>query len=83
MENLTTEQVYVTPEELQAIQQANDAFNKAKLELGDLELTKQNVIRHIDGLRVEFSKHEANLVEKYGTDSVINIQTGEVTKNTK
>lgn len=77
------EQVHVTTEELQTIQQMNDAFNKAKLELGDLELTKQSIIRRIDGLRVEFGKHEAGLVEKYGKDSVINIQTGEVTKNTK
>jgi ABC-type phosphate transport system auxiliary subunit len=77
------EKVHVTPEELQAIQQLNDAFNKAKLELGDLELTKQDIIREIDGLRVEFAKHETDLVEKYGKDFLINIQTGEVTKNTK
>lgn len=70
----------VTQEELTKIQELNSEFNKAKMAIGDVELQKQQIIRHIDELKVEFSSHEKALIEKYGTDAVINIQTGEVTQ---
>lgn len=70
----------VTQEELTKIQELNSEFNKAKMAIGDVELQKQQIIRHIDELKVEFSAHEKSLIEKYGADAVINIQTGEVTQ---
>lgn len=74
------EQVFVTQEELKKIQDLNADFTKSKNALGDLELQKQNVFQHIEMLRKEFAINEKSLIEKYGEDSVINIQTGEVTK---
>jgi len=74
------EKVQVTQEELVKIQELNSEFNKAKMAIGDVELQKQQIIRHIEELKVEFSAHEKALVEKYGADAIINIQTGEVTK---
>ena len=74
------DQVFITKEELNKIQEMNADFTKAKMAIGDVELQKQNIIRHIDAMKVEFSQHEKMLIEKYGKDSVINIQTGEVTK---
>jgi hypothetical protein len=38
------------------------------------------LLKQIDELRMTFAKNEQMLIEKYGTDAVINIQTGEVTK---
>jgi hypothetical protein len=73
-------QTFITKEELTKIQEMNSDFNKAKMAIGDIELQKQGIIRHIDAMKVEFSQHEKMLIEKYGQDSVINIQTGEVTK---
>lgn len=70
----------VTQEELTKIQEMNNDFNKAKMALGDIELQKHNIIRHIDEMKKEFNEHERMLIEKYGKDSVINIQTGEVTQ---
>lgn len=70
----------VTQEELVKIQELNSEFNKAKMAIGDVELQKQQIIRHIEELKVEFAAHERLLVEKYGADAVINIQTGEVTQ---
>jgi hypothetical protein len=70
----------VTQEELTKIQELNSEFNKAKMAIGDVELQKQQIIRHIEELKLEFSAHEKSLVEKYGADAVINIQTGEVTQ---
>ena len=72
--------VQVTQEELVKIQELNSEFNKAKMAIGDVELQKQQIIRHIEELKLEFSAHEKSLIEKYGADAVINIQTGEVTQ---
>lgn len=72
--------VQVTQEELIKIQELNSEFNKAKMAIGDVELQKQQILNHIEGLKVQFSSHEKELIEKYGADAVINIQTGEVTQ---
>jgi len=74
------ENIKVTEEELKRIQDLNADFSKSKNALGDLELQKQNIFQHIDMLRKEFAINEKSLIEKYGEDAVINIQTGEVTK---
>jgi len=75
-----SEKTLITQEELSAIQNMNAEFSKAKMALGDLELQKQSVLKSIDELKLSFAKHEQELISKYGADSVINIQTGEVTK---
>jgi len=69
----------LTEEELKKIQEMSGEFNKAKLGLGDLELQKQGLLKHIELIRGDFSSYEMMLIEKYGKDSVINIQTGEIT----
>jgi hypothetical protein len=74
------DQVFITKEELNKIQEMNSDFTKAKMAIGDVELQKQGLIRHIEAMKAEFSEHEKMLIEKYGRDSVINIQTGEVTQ---
>tara|TARA_R110000868_G_scaffold133077_12_gene344507 strand:- start:1745 stop:1981 length:237 start_codon:yes stop_codon:yes gene_type:complete len=73
----------VTQEELTKIQELNSEFNKAKMAIGDVELQKTQIIRHIEELKLEFSAHEKLLIDKYGADAVINIQTGEVTHKTE
>lgn len=74
------EKVFITQEELTKIQEMNSDFSKAKMAIGDVELQKQGLIRHIEAMKSEFSQHEKMLIEKYGADAVINVQTGEVTK---
>jgi hypothetical protein len=69
----------ITSEELTKIQEMNTRFAKAKLTLGDLELTKHEMFREIDNLKLEFDENERQLIAKYGADAVINIKTGEVT----
>lgn len=70
----------VTQEELAKINELNSEFNKAKLAIGDVELQKNQILRHIELLKTEFSAQEKELIEKYGADAVINIQTGEITR---
>ena len=74
--------MYVLQEELEKIQGMNNDFAKAKIALGELELNKQGVLNQINAMRQEFSEYEKMLILKYGQDSVINLQTGEVTKKT-
>lgn len=77
------ENTQVTQEELTKIQELNSEFNKAKMAIGDVELQKLNIVRHIEELKAQFSAHEQSLIEKYGADAVINIQTGELTYKTE
>lgn len=71
---------YVSKEELDKIQGMNAEFAKAKMALGELELNKQSVLSQINAMRQDFYDYEKMLILKYGQDSVINLQTGEVTK---
>jgi hypothetical protein len=76
------EKNYVLQEELDKIQAMNNEFAKAKMALGELELNKQGILGQINAMRQEFSEYERMLISKYGQDSVINLQTGEVTQKT-
>jgi len=75
----TKETKLATQEELSAIQEMNAEFNKAKMAIGDIELQKHNIMRHIEQLKLKFTAHEQVLIKKYGSDVVINTQTGEIT----
>ena len=46
--------------------------------LGDIEIKKHELLLEIDGLKVQFQSKEKELIQKYGLNSVINMQTGEV-----
>ena len=78
-----TKSNFIEQQELTTIQEMNADFSKSKMALGDLELQKQNIIIHIENLKKEFGVFEKGLIEKYGDDSVINLQTGELTKKEK
>jgi hypothetical protein len=69
----------LTQEELELIQSLNTDFTKLKISLGNLELQKQSLLSEVDVLKQKFVDNEMDLINKYGADSVINIQTGEVT----
>jgi len=70
----------LTEEELTRVQEMTNEFNKLKLAIGDVELNKQSLLKLIDTLKEDFAAHEQILIQKYGSDAVINIQTGQVTK---
>jgi septal ring factor EnvC (AmiA/AmiB activator) len=70
----------LTQEELERLHKMQSDFTKAKVALGDIELEKHELLKKIDFLRAEFSEFEKTLIAIYGDDSVINMQTGEVTK---
>jgi hypothetical protein len=67
-------------EELDKIVTAKERFSKLKDTLGDLEITKQDVLYEISQIRKDFLLLENSLIEKYGADSTINMTNGEITK---
>jgi hypothetical protein len=73
----------LSKEELEAIQQMNAEFNRLRLNISDLEMQKHSVLMMLDSLREKFSNHERLLIERYGADAVINMQTGEITNKEK
>jgi len=72
--------VNLTAEELEFIKKGSEDYTKIRVNLGELELQKQGLIKQADRIIEAFSNNEKVLIEKYGADSVINMQTGEVTQ---
>jgi hypothetical protein len=70
----------ITSEELAKIHEMNTKYGKAKMTLGDIELTKHEMLKEIDKLKQEFDENEKYLIDKYGVDAVINMKTGEITQ---
>ena len=70
----------LTQEEHTKLQDFIKAHNTLKMQIGDIELTKQGMIQRVKDLKAEYSSYEDILLEKYGKDSVINLETGEVSQ---
>lgn len=73
----------ISDQELETLKTLTGEFNKLKTNLGDLELQKHGVCLRVEQLKKEFQSLEKDLMEAYGTDSVINMETGEITKKEK
>ena len=65
-------------QELKSIQDAQLNFNKSKMQLADNALQQQAIIKEIDEINSNFAVLEQDLIKKYGQDSSINMETGEV-----
>ena len=74
------EKVKLEAEELKSLQSLHTQFSQMKVMLGDLELKKGEVMEDIKHLKSLFADAETKLIEKYGPNSVINLQSGEVTE---
>lgn len=75
--------VFLTTEELDFIKNGTAEFNKIKMGIADAELNKQGLLERAAKVIDAFTNNEKVLIEKYGADSVINMQTGEVTQKEK
>lgn len=70
--------VNLTAEELDFIKKGTAEYTKIKISIGEIELQKQNLINQAEKIRSAFVNNEKVLIEKYGENTVINMQTGEV-----
>lgn len=66
--------------ELQTIQTLHQGYTKIKLTLGEIELHKVEVLKEVEGLKGMLATEEQKLVDKYGPNQVLNIETGELTE---
>ena len=69
--------------QLKELQGLNKKNQELRLQLGELEVQKAMIIPKIETLRLEFVELEAKLIKEYGENSVININTGEVSEKEK
>lgn len=76
----TQEGVFLEKDELQKIQEMNNEFTRLKISLGEVELNRQSILNECNRLKTSFAAQEKLLVDKYGVNSIINIQTGQVTQ---
>ena len=72
----------VEDKELKLLQELNSNFKKIKNQLGDLELQKQIILENVTEIKKQFKSLETELIEKYGDNSVINLETGIITEKT-
>jgi len=70
----------LSQEELSNLQELNKSFTQVKISIGDLEIQKEGLISKVKLIKSQFVQLEQELIKKYGDQSVINLQTGEVTE---
>jgi len=70
----------LTKTELEKVQKLVNDFNALKVQLGDTVITQNNLLKNVEELKIQYASEEAVLIEKYGKDSVINVQTGDITE---
>lgn len=73
----------ISKEELETVQGMLREFNNLKTKLGDLELSKQRIIKTVEVLQEKYLEVEKDLTEKYGSDAIINVQNGEIEEASK
>lgn len=74
------ETVKLTSEELDFIKNGTSQYNAVKSKIGDLEIQKAKLINEADAIVKAFLMNEKMLIEKYGENAVINMESGEVTQ---
>jgi len=67
-------------QELKSLQELNTRYGKIKIILGEMELKKADAIEEVKEIKHLFVIEEKKLIDKYGADTVVNLQSGEITK---
>ena len=68
----------IKDQELESLQKLTTEFNGLKTQLGDLTLQQHGVCLRVEALKSEFVELEKPLMDTYGADSIINMETGEI-----
>tara|TARA_R110000851_G_scaffold36314_6_gene94889 strand:- start:9367 stop:9636 length:270 start_codon:yes stop_codon:yes gene_type:complete len=72
--------IKLSTEELEKLQGLQKDYNQLKVQLGDTVLQQNDLLKKIELIREAFKNEEGPLMEKYGKNSTINLETGEVTE---
>ena len=73
-------QMKLEEKELKSLRDLNSEFQSLKVQLGELAIQKNSVLKRVDSIRFEFESLENELIKKYGENSVINLEHGTVTQ---
>ena len=68
----------VSAEHLAKLKEANKNFAIIQKNLGDMAIQKHQVLKVLDQKGTEFKDLEKELIEVYGDDKVINLESGEI-----
>ena len=69
----------LTEGELKELRDALTELNQNKVALGACLMQQQDILNNIDKIKSSYYDMEKSLIETYGVNSNINIETGEVT----
>jgi|TARA_B110000238_G_scaffold200618_1_gene251440 hypothetical protein len=73
----------IEEQELKQLQELNAEFAQLKTNLGDLTLQKHGICLRVEEIKTQFQIAEKSLMDKYGQNSVINLETGEIKEKEK
>ena len=68
----------LTEEELTKLQTIVTDYNNVKIRIADTFISQDILLKEIDTMKSLYMLEEKKLLEKYGDDTVINVQTGEI-----
>ncbi len=68
----------LTKEELELLQRLVTDYNNVKIKIADTFIAQDTLLKEIESMKASYIKEEKKLLEKYGDDVVINVQTGEI-----
>ena len=69
----------LTEKELTGLQELQAEFNQLKMSLGDTILQQKQFMEQIEEVKGKFQEQELSLMEIYGKNATIDLQTGKVT----
>jgi len=69
----------LSKEELELLQGLVTDYNNVKIRIADTFIAQDALLKEIESMKAAYIKEEKKLLEKYGDDAVINVQTGKVT----
>ena len=69
----------LSKEELELLQRLVTEYNNVKIRIADTFIAQDALLKEIELMKATYIKEEKKLLEKYGDDAVINVQTGKVT----
>ena len=69
----------LSKEELELLQGLVTDYNNVKIRIADTFIAQDALLKEIELMKATYIKEEKKLLEKYGDDAVINVQTGKVT----
>ena len=77
---MAKKEVKLTTDELNKLQELQKQFNSIKIQLGDSVLQQNQLIERMSEVKEAFKAEEKPLMEKYGVNATINLETGVVTE---